>query len=100
MLTFLFERKALKLDISLNRTLVSDLHLHLGKTFGFSIGPLEVQRHDPGLAFLNPVTFLHQKPEKNPHSAMPCGQLKGIDNVEKTLELNLSLGRRYDEVTE
>jgi hypothetical protein len=99
-LTFLFEGKTLELDISLNRTLVSDLHLHLGEALGFSTGPLEVQRHGTGLPFLNPVAFLQQKPKENPHSAMPGGQLKGVDNIEKALELNLSLGRRYDQVTE
>ena len=100
MLTFLFEWKALELDISLNGTLVSDLHLHLGKAFGFSTGPLEEQCHGTGLSLLNPIPFLHEEAKEDPHPAMPRGQLKGVDDIEETLELNLALGRRYDEVTE
>ena len=100
MLTFLFEWKALELDISLNGTLVSDLYLHLGEAFGFSTGPLEKQCHGTGLPLLNPILFLHEKAKEDPHPAMPGGQLNGVDDIEKALQLNLSLGRRYDEVTE
>ncbi len=100
MLTFLFEWQALELDISLNGALVPDLHLHLGKAFGFSTGPLEAERHRTGLPLLNPVPFLHEKAEENPHPTMPRGQLKGVDDIEEPLQLNLPLGRRYDEVTE
>ena len=99
-LTFLFEWKALELNISLNRTLVTDLHLHCGKAFGFPTGPLEVHCHGTGLPLLNPVAFLHEKPKEDPHATMPGGQLKGVDDIEEALELNLSLGRRYDQVTE
>ncbi len=99
-LTFLFEWKALELDISLNGTLVSDLDLHLGETFGFSTGPLEEQCHGTGFPLLDPILFIHEKTKEDPHPAMPRGQLNGIDDIEKALQLNLSLGRRYDEVTE
>ena len=99
-LSCLFQWEALKLDISLNRTLMSDLDLHLRQGFGLPPGPPEVHPHGTCPPFLKPVTFLHQEPEEHPHPAVPGGQLEGIDDIEKALELYLSLGRRYDEVTE
>ena len=99
-LPFVLERKTLQLHIPLDGTLVPDLHFHLGQPFGLSTGSLEEQGHGTSFPFLHPIPFLHEKAEKDPHPTMSGGQLKGVDDIEQALQLDLSFGRRYDEVTE
>lgn len=98
--SFVLERKTLQLYVSLDRTSVPDLDLHFRKPVGFATRPLEEERHGGGCLLYGNLAVLENESKKHPHAPMSDRELKCIDDIEKALELDLTLRGRDNQITQ